>query len=674
VVGLCAAGSLVSGGCAPDEVQGPVQTPEPTIELASAPTSGLVGEWKLDETSGTTAVDTKNSYDATVFGGAAFVTGRLGNALNLDNGTAGTGGKYAQMPSNATLDVVQEGDYTISAWFYAHSVPPNQSATNKYWAIVVKAGYHMGLVYGVDQKFWMRHYLAGPAIKDASSASTYPANTWHHVAGVVSKAGGTVTLYVNGAVAGTRTFVADSAALDYGTTRFRIGKGSSDWAADGKVDQVRIYNRALSAAEVSDLFNETTGTAPTVTTKLPSAIGTTTATLNGSADPNGASSTGWFRYSTTNPGSCNDTFGTRVPATGGTALGSGTAAVSYSRALTGLTVGTGYYYCAIASNSVGTSWGTVRFFVPVRFAVGMFKQQMADLGVSQWTPDAKLSWTGGNIPQILQDARDAGARVVMHVTRDNGIYTDPVDGTFQMAEWKADFDLVRHHGDAIRQYVKDGTLIGHYAIDEPFIDYNNFQASDLEDICQYQKQYWPFVPCLVRINPAILDSVKPAGGYRYVDAGWATLTDFQYDHPMFNGDFKAWYDTNLVAARRSGLGMIYGFNLLNGGHEETPAPGGCDHPPPAQQNNCAMTAAEIDKIANAITTTAQGGLGHDQACAVFGWALYAEAGSSERNYYFGTGTYSGNGMQAAMQNLWNKTVGAGLRAAPCNIRGDLPPP
>ena len=39
------------------------------------------------------------------------------------------------------------------------------------------------------------------------------------------------------------------------------------------------------------------------------------ATLNGTANPNGAPTTGWFRYATTNPGTCNDTFGTRAPAT-----------------------------------------------------------------------------------------------------------------------------------------------------------------------------------------------------------------------------------------------------------------------------------------------------------------------------------------------------------------------
>jgi hypothetical protein len=666
---LCAAGSLVIVGCSPDEVNQPEPPIGPQVPISAtvAPTSGLIGEWKLDETSGTTAFDTKNGYNATVSGGAAFVPGKLGNGLDLNNGTAGTGTKYAQMPSNAVLDAVQEGNYTISAWFYPYSTPPNLSSADQHWAIVSKAGWHMGLVYSPGNRFAVRHYLSGNVLKGPTSTGTYALNTWHHVAGVVSKTAGTVTLYVNGSVGGSVTFPADSAAREYGTTPFRIGKGSSNWAANGKVDQVRIYNRVLSAAEVSDLYNETTGAAPTVTTKVASAIGTTTATLNGSADPNGASTTGWFRYWTADPGSCTDNGGVRAPATGGTALGSGTSAVSYSRGITGLTIGTIYYFCAIASNSAGIRYGQIRYFVPVRFAVGMFKQQMSDLGL-QWSPDAKISWTGGNVPEILADAKAAGARIFMHVTRDNGHYTN-TDGTFNIARWKTDFDLVAAYGNAIRPYVKDGTLLGHYAIDEPYIDFENFQVADLEEMCRYQKLSWPFVPCVVRINPAILDSVKPTGGYRYVDAGWATLTDFQYDNPMFNGDFKAWYDTNLVAARRSGLGVIYGYNLLNGGHEETPAPGGCvDQPPPDQQTNCGMSADEIRKIATAISA-----LGHDQACAVYGWGLYKDPGP-QRDYFFGTGNYAGNGMQSAMQELWNKTAGAGLRPAPCNVRGDLPAP
>lgn len=55
-IGLCAAGLLASAGCTPDEVQAPsVQAPQSEIEASVAPTSGLIGEWKLDQTGGTIA-------------------------------------------------------------------------------------------------------------------------------------------------------------------------------------------------------------------------------------------------------------------------------------------------------------------------------------------------------------------------------------------------------------------------------------------------------------------------------------------------------------------------------------------------------------------------------------------------------------------------------------------
>jgi len=112
-------------------------------------------------------------------------------------------------------------------------------------------------------------------------------------------------------------------------------------------------------------FTTTNTSAPAVTTFPASGIGATAATLNGSGNPNGLATTGWFRYSTSNPGSCNDTFGTRAPSTGGTSLGSGATAVGYSNSLAGLTQNTTYYFCAIANNSLGTNFGSVLNFTTI---------------------------------------------------------------------------------------------------------------------------------------------------------------------------------------------------------------------------------------------------------------------------------------------------------------------
>ena len=98
---------------------------------------------------------------------------------------------------------------------------------------------------------------------------------------------------------------------------------------------------------------------PTITTEPTVPVSSNSITINGKGNPNGNATTGWFRYDTTNPESCNDTFGTRVPASGGTALGAGTANVVFSENLTGLTPGTTYYYCAIGQSVGGIAYGAV---------------------------------------------------------------------------------------------------------------------------------------------------------------------------------------------------------------------------------------------------------------------------------------------------------------------------
>ena len=126
------------------------------------------------------------------------------------------------------------------------------------------------------------------------------------------------------------------------------------------------YGTALGAV----LSFTTLANAPTVTTNSVSLLTSSTAQLNGTANPGGSATTGWFRYATTSPGSCNDSFGTRAPAAGGSALGSGTSNASFSQGITGLTAATTYFYCAIAENVVGKSYGSVvQFTTPTPPAV-----------------------------------------------------------------------------------------------------------------------------------------------------------------------------------------------------------------------------------------------------------------------------------------------------------------
>ena len=101
---------------------------------------------------------------------------------------------------------------------------------------------------------------------------------------------------------------------------------------------------------------------PSVTTGAATQVTSAAATLNSYVNPNDSPTTAWFRYSTTDPGTCDDNFGTRLPASGGLSLGSGSSEVSYSYPISGLTPQEVYYFCAIAENSNGTAYGSILSF------------------------------------------------------------------------------------------------------------------------------------------------------------------------------------------------------------------------------------------------------------------------------------------------------------------------
>ena len=159
----------------------------------------------------------------------------------------------------------------------------------------------------------------------------------------------------------------------------------------------------LSTAATNTAFRgvalapESPVSAPTVVTGSATNLTTSGATLNATANPNGATATGYFRFSTADPGTCNDSFGTRAPASGGTDLGSGSANVAFSEILSGLSAGTTYYYCAIAQNSSGTSFGSVSSFTTSTPAISINDVTLSegDSGTTSFTFTVSLSAPAG---------------------------------------------------------------------------------------------------------------------------------------------------------------------------------------------------------------------------------------------------------------------------------------
>jgi hypothetical protein len=97
------------------------------------------------------------------------------------------------------------------------------------------------------------------------------------------------------------------------------------------------------------------GPAPVVTTTAATTISTTSATLNGSVNPNGLATTGWFEWGV-------DSLFRAYSSTASQSIGSGTSAIPVTANLTGLNQNRTYYYRVVAQNSVGTTSGSVVSF------------------------------------------------------------------------------------------------------------------------------------------------------------------------------------------------------------------------------------------------------------------------------------------------------------------------
>lgn len=155
----------------------------------------------------------------------------------------------------------------------------------------------------------------------------------------------------------------------------------------------------------------------------------------------------------------------------------------------------------------------------------------------------------------LEAARRVGARVMLNLVGGERRIRGP-DGHFSLAKWKLRVD--RYRDIDFSSYIEDGTIIGHYIMDEPHDPTNwagrTVSRSDVDEMARYSKQIWPSMVTIIRGWPDYLKGYQ----YKYLDAAWA-----QYSERF--GDIGTFIDNNVRDAKSSGLGLVVGLNLLAGG-------------------------------------------------------------------------------------------------------------
>ena len=200
--------------------------------------SGLVAHWKLDETNGATAVDSVGGLDGTLINGPLWTTGQLDGALDFD----GTN-DYIEVPHSSDLNL--QSAFTVTAWIY------NDSMSDAYRVISKETN-------GLNDNYWIAlqagELWAGVGGSFFNAPATFEANTWYHIAVSFDDADNQVSIYVNGELSQEYS---TSATISSNTDPLYIGsnwQGSKFW--DGALDDVRIYDRALSASQVAAIALE----------------------------------------------------------------------------------------------------------------------------------------------------------------------------------------------------------------------------------------------------------------------------------------------------------------------------------------------------------------------------------------------------------------------------------
>ncbi|MGW4063653.1 LamG-like jellyroll fold domain-containing protein [Amycolatopsis sp. NPDC004747] len=206
---------------------------------AGTPGIDGIAAYPFDENAGTVAKDVVGSHDATLAGGASWTAGKSGSALAV-NGS----GQYTD--TGAAL-VNTEGSYSAAAWVEFNAVGDG------FQTVVSQDGPSNSAFF--LQYSGQDHRLAMSFVGTRALAPTAPeANRWYHVVGVRDAASGTLKLYVDGQLAATKSVCLGEASTGHTVIgRGKYGGNPVDFL-DGAVDQVHVYDRALSDADVSALY------------------------------------------------------------------------------------------------------------------------------------------------------------------------------------------------------------------------------------------------------------------------------------------------------------------------------------------------------------------------------------------------------------------------------------
>jgi fibronectin type 3 domain-containing protein len=215
----------------------------------ATPASGLAAAYGYNEGSGLVANDASGNGNTGALVNAAWTTqGKYGDAISLNGSSA-----YVNMGAAPSLTTT--GSMTWEAWVYPTTTPPDDGQ------IAALSNDSEGWQFKTTPDTGPRTFGVAVSADGVSHTQRYSntvvsLNTWYHVAAVYNAANKTLDMYVNGVLDdGVLSGTVPGAQVIPPGENVNIGRRDGGYYFGGRIDEFRLYSRALSAAEIQSDMN-----------------------------------------------------------------------------------------------------------------------------------------------------------------------------------------------------------------------------------------------------------------------------------------------------------------------------------------------------------------------------------------------------------------------------------
>ena len=219
------------------------------LEWAAGSNTGPIAHWKLDETGGFNAEDSASDNDGTLTSGNDWIPALIDGGLDFDGSN-----DYVDA---GTFDVTGSG-ITMMGWFNAEAIATDDgrivskangpNATDAWWQLSTTDS-------GSNRYLRMRIKAGGTTTTFADSSVNLTTAQWYFAVGTYDSATGDMRLYLDGAEVANGSHAVGGAIDTDAAVPVAIGaNGTAERFFNGILDDVRVYNYALSASEISDLY------------------------------------------------------------------------------------------------------------------------------------------------------------------------------------------------------------------------------------------------------------------------------------------------------------------------------------------------------------------------------------------------------------------------------------